>query len=225
MQHRNVPRTLTARIRSNSPTASSVAMAFENTPALLTRMPTSPAPSNMAVTDASSAMSTSTAVPLHPVAERRAACALAPWASRSATTTFAPASARRLAMAAPNPCAAPVTIAVRPRSDSRSARASAVTLQSRPVVRSNGAFVYMRVRSNGCRGRGRSASPSAGVTTFAALEHRPETGTVGEHADVLVRSAVDDQHVGELARRQHSDVAPWRGVARAALRVRHSNAS
>ena len=104
LQHRNVPRALTANAFSQSSSAmSGVRSVLASTPAQLTRMCTSgPTASNSARTDDSSATSVRTNRPTSRLS------------LRFAITTSAPSSASRRATARPMPEPPPVTTATFP---------------------------------------------------------------------------------------------------------------
>ena len=141
----------------------------------------------------------------------RAACALAPSASRSATTTLAPASARRVGDRR--------TEALRRAGDDRRAAARATAGRRAASVTSCRLGRGRSYTARSCRcGCARTTGvavvgprTSARATGSPALEHRPQSGTVGEDADVVVGLAVDEEHVGELARRQGPDVGAVAG--------------
>src|ERR1019366_2491560 len=124
---RNVPVTLTVRIRLNNSGVVSVSPSDEKIPAALTT-PSSPpiaaaACSTAALTEAGSATSTMNALPPMP-----AATVLAASADRSTTATDAPSLAHSTAVARPMPEAPPVIKILRPAS-------RAIRLSSRWISR------------------------------------------------------------------------------------------
>src|SRR5690349_15176679 len=114
---RNAPRRCTAITRSQSSTVILNNRLSRMMPALLTSTVGAPSSSATAETAASTAAGsltsapTAMAVPPFAALESTVACAASCWRSR--TATFMPSSDKRWAMAAPMPCAAPVTMAVR----------------------------------------------------------------------------------------------------------------
>jgi hypothetical protein len=113
---RNTERTLTAITRSQSSTLSSTAVPGRSVPALLNSTSSRPNCSTvlatMASTEAASATSTSMATAWPPPSLMAATVSSALRRRTSATATAAPSAAKRIALAAPMPEPAPVTIAI-----------------------------------------------------------------------------------------------------------------
>src|SRR5579875_2767724 len=119
---RNVPRTLVAMPRSNSPGSISASGAgFGPSVALLKAASSLPysarAASTMALAEAGSDTSVRTGNARPPAASIRAATAPRAFASRAASTTAAPAAAKASAAAAPMPLLAPATSATLPANE------------------------------------------------------------------------------------------------------------
>src|SRR5262249_29208583 len=173
---RNVPRTLTSRISSNSAGCMFSSRKFENTPALLTRMSSRPKVSTAAATSratsASTEMSPMTASAARPSASSRVQAASSRSERTSAITTEAPASASLPAHAKPKPWAAPVTRAVRPlRSTSirSGVAASSCTAGGYKIIRAHERLLGAQARLRG----------SEGVATLL-IGYDTEAAAVGE---------------------------------------------
>src|SRR5882757_248247 len=115
-QRRNMPRTLTPFTRSQNSSVISSTKARPLTPALLNRMSTAPNFSSAAATILFGASSPVISAANGAMALLPACTAVISDSGRSTASTCAPSSANSLAEAAPMPEAAPVTIAILPKS-------------------------------------------------------------------------------------------------------------
>src|SRR5215469_14675698 len=115
---RNTPREFTAISRSHASVSSMSATALPLMPALLTRISSLPCFCTVAATTAFQSSSFVTSRRMNSAVPLARVISAATWrpssSSMSATTTFAPSLAKRRAVAAPMPEAAPVTIATFP---------------------------------------------------------------------------------------------------------------
>ena len=114
LQHRNVPRALTAKTCSQTSRVVSGALVVEPTPATFISIPTGPSSSAAAKSASTELSSLTSAATARPGVTRPATVASAASESTSAATTEAPFRLSVSASALPMPEPAPVTTATRP---------------------------------------------------------------------------------------------------------------